>query len=190
VSFLSDLSGSGNFAQKLVQDFYESKTLDLTVNNLCRGNQIDPLDLKQNIAIKIFMGAKTFTPGTNFVAWAATICRNEFISLMRSASKRADINKAIPDYASTYGLASENLDINEGEIALQFEDIENIVKMMPDARLRESFTLVAIDGIPYDEAAKNLNLPLGSVKSSVFRARNSLKNHPIIRDAAKHCGIT
>jgi RNA polymerase sigma-70 factor (ECF subfamily) len=122
-------------------------------------------DLVQETLMKAWNHQDSFQPGTNIKAWLFTILRNEFFSQLRK--RRREVEDADGDYAGnllTPGSQESQLDMADLRIALQ---------QLPDDQ-REAVVLVGASGFSYQEVAQICQVPVGTVKSRVNRARNKL----------------
>jgi RNA polymerase sigma-70 factor (ECF subfamily) len=63
--------------------------------------------------------------------------------------------------------------------------LSRLLAELPD-EMREVLTLVAIDEIPYEEAAALLSVPVGTVRSRLSRARSTLRSR-LARDGIEIC---
>jgi len=125
-------------------------------------------DLVQDTLARGIEKLHTWQPGTNLRAWLFVIMRNSFISDIRK-------DKNAP---TAFGLADDNPALasrgdQEGRIA--FIDLRSAFGQLP-ADHREILALVAIEGLKYEEAAAVLNIPIGTVRSRVARARQALRD--------------
>ncbi len=129
---------------------------------------------------KAFKSLSQYTPEYAFSTWLFRIATNNCIDFIRK--KRAKIVSIDNIYTSADGeqigidIASETLDPEEKIIEKQK------IKMMREivSRLKPHYrTLIELryfDELSYEEIAQELNLPLGTVKAKLFRARDLLYN--------------
>ena len=104
--------------------------------------------------------------GTDLRAWPFTILHNRHISHARRTARQRDIvqlQKWKPGSA-----ASPNQIVR-----LELRDLERAIARLPEEQ-RSVILLVGLEGMRYDEVALVLNLPVGTVRSRVFRGRASL----------------
>jgi RNA polymerase sigma factor (sigma-70 family) len=127
-------------------------------------------DLLQETNLKVLTYRDKFAQDTNFKAWVYTIMRNTFINGYRrnvktkntfqSSNKEYVMNisqdKVYPSPESMYGLK---------EIHKKIDALDN------DFRI--PFTMF-VEGYKYKEIAKEMDLPLGTVKSRIFFTRKKL----------------
>lgn len=127
-------------------------------------------DLYQDTVLKVLTKGHLFKQGTNFKAWCATIMRNLFINAYRR-KKRANI---VLDHSdNNYYINSGKTVNNDGEWKVSYKELVKLVNSLPKT-LSVPF-IMRYRGYKYDEIAKALELPMGTVKSRIFLARRQLK---------------
>lgn len=138
----------------------------------------DAKDLVQETYLKAYRFIESFEKGTNARAWLFRILKNSFINEFRKKSKEPskvdyqevesfynsdDVNKPI-----TTDLRVETVrDLIGDEIATALSSL--------DVDFRMVIILCDLEGFKYDEMAKILDIPIGTVRSRLHRARNLLK---------------
>ncbi len=141
-------------------------------------NEADANDLVQETFMKAFRFINSFDSGTNAKAWLFKILKNGFINEYRK--KKKEPNKV--DYEDV--IAYQDTDEDNGGVVFDLrEDIFD--GMMGDEitvalnRLPIDFKTVIllcdIEGFTYEEIAKIIDIPIGTVRSRLHRARNMLK---------------
>lgn len=137
---------------------------------LTRSRQ-DAEDLVQETTLKAFRNIDKFTPGTNFKNWTATIMRNTFINNYRKMKTRRHINQSVEDLSNV--IENKNVINNSGEQNMRMEEL----KQMMDS-IRDIYSvpfMMFYQGYEYKEIAVQLNIPIGTVKSRIFLARQKMK---------------
>ena len=147
-------------------------------------------DATQEGFIKAFQNIDSFRGGS-FRAWLMRIVTNTVYDMLRK-SKRQPTQPLIPEDAngeeleSAFWLADPNASVQETIERQEFADeIYQILDELPEA-YRSVLTLIDICEMDYTEVALSLNIPLGTVKSRITRARlrmidkiNSKLNHMV-----------
>ncbi len=141
-------------------------------------------DLVQDTILKALRGWKSFRPGSNARAWLVTILRNQFINGWRKvkrAPQQVDV-EAVPEFVDR-----DNLD-PEGRFFADLVDDEVLAALdaLPDD-FRDVVVLSDLEGLPYAEVAEALDIPVGTVKSRLFRARRILQG--TLRRYAEETGV-
>ncbi len=124
-------------------------------------------DLVQATCVRALERAHQFEPGTRLHSWAYAIMVSIWRNQMRSERLRrptADL-----DEAALRGTDSRA----EVENSILASQVLSALQELPDA-LRETFSLVYIEGLTYREAAETLEIPLGTVMSRLASARKTL----------------
>jgi RNA polymerase sigma-70 factor (ECF subfamily) len=132
----------------------------------------DANDLYQDTMLKILANQDKFKLGTNFRAWSSTIMRNVFINAYR---KRKLTNTIFDSTDNNYYIDSGSHTVhNGGESEVTMKELMGVVGHLKE-ELSTPF-LMSYYGYKYDEIAGQLDLPLGTVKSRIFFARQELQS--------------
>lgn len=139
------------------------------------GNPADAEDLVQEAMLKAYRGWDSFTSGTNAKAWLLTILRNAFINEYRRRTRRpetVDLDTA----EAAAALPEESVGDPQAQFFDQIvdEEVLRAVDALPEV-FREAVVLSDIEGLDYQEIARVLDIPVGTVKSRLFRGRRMLK---------------
>lgn len=151
----------------------------------------DAEDLFQETLMKAYNNWESFESGTNFRAWTSRIMLNTHIN---NINRRRDTNdcdfsdreyenfvfRISGDFMSSYAENPEKIFFDkhiDGRI-------EEMFYALPDV-FRIPFSLFHFEGYLYEDIARMLNLPIGTVKSRIFRARRILKEM-ILAGAVRH----
>ncbi|MES2430031.1 MAG: RNA polymerase sigma factor [Bacteroidota bacterium] len=128
-------------------------------------------DLMQETLFKALNNKEKYNVGTNIKAWLYTIMRNIFINTYRSKIKRRNVGVQSSDYFLQDKVQS--VAINEIDGNLRTKDIYNAIHKLPEV-FKIPFVLY-FEGYKYNEIAKILNEPLGTIKSRIHFSRKLLK---------------
>lgn len=140
-------------------------------------SEADADDLVQETFLRAFKGWHTFTPGTDCRRWLFTICRNTFIRLnSRKRHKYEQLDGDLDARAAAPGYMDA---ANDGTVRLLDRidvrpAIEAAVETLPEPH-HSILVLVDLEGLSYEEAAEVLNIPLGTVRSRLYRARRHVQ---------------
>jgi RNA polymerase sigma-70 factor, ECF subfamily len=135
-------------------------------------NSDDANDLYQDTMVKILANQDKFSIGTNFRAWSSTIMRNVFINAYR---KRKLTNTIFDSTDNNYYIDSGSHSVfNNGENNVIMTELMKAIEELKE-ELSTPF-MMAFYGYKYDEIAEQLQLPLGTVKSRIFFARQELQS--------------
>jgi RNA polymerase sigma-70 factor, ECF subfamily len=149
----------------------EIEVLLRVANSLTR-NRADAEDLVQDTLIRAYRGIDGFD-GRHPRAWLLTILRNTHIN--RNRRRRPELLRD-PDVAVDRMAASAS---DERTDAIVDDEIDvEIVRALDtlDEPFRRVVELVDIDGLSYAEAAKVLDVPVGTIMSRLHRARARIRD--------------
>lgn len=139
--------------------------LTTTANYLCRFQKDEAEDLTQQTVTQALTHTSQYKPGTNIKGWLLTIMHNLFVNLYRK-QQRAEI-VLFEDWTPI----DRPVDIlGQKEF---FDDVKATMNRMPEEQVRPLWLYA--QGYKYEEIASMTGLPLGTVKSRIFIARQELK---------------
>jgi len=130
-------------------------------------NVDDADDLVQECLLKAVRNLQQWERGTNLRSWLFVILRNGFINDRRRVGRSPIASEAEIDYSRHGGQGNQ-------EARQELLEIQNAF-MKLSGEHREILALVAIEGFEYEEAASILDIPIGTVRSRLSRARIALK---------------
>jgi RNA polymerase sigma-70 factor (ECF subfamily) len=146
-------------------------------------------DLVQDTYLNAFRYWDTFIPGSNPRTWLFTICRNTFVRLRRKESAVAESDDgdidAMPSVVGHRSAVRDGLGALFDQIDVR-PAIDRAVAALSEPH-RIVLILVDVEGQSYDEAADTLGLPVGTVRSRLFRARRAVQGALVAH--AKDAGI-
>jgi RNA polymerase sigma-70 factor (ECF subfamily) len=147
-------------------------------------------DLVQETYLKAYRFIDKYDVGTNAKAWLFKIMKNAFINDYRKKSKqptKIDYNEVVnfldeerDDTLASYQDLREEMFEN-----LMGDEVTNAINSLP-VDSRTVILLCDIEGFSYEEIAKIIDVPVGTVRSRLHRSRNMLKKK--LQDYAKNLG--
>ncbi len=141
-------------------------------------NPSDAEDLTIEAFGKAFKSLHLYTPNYAFSTWLFRIATNnciDFIRKKKSAPSTIEQQQYDQDSPAA-NLQSDSLDPEEKLIKLQkIKHLQNIVSQLKP-QYRKLIELRFFKEYSYDEIANELNLPLGTVKAQLFRAKELMFN--------------
>lgn len=158
---------TAQFTQNLVgmQEYMRNFARTLTTD------EMDVEDLMQDTTLKALRSRHKFVTNVNFKGWVLTIMRNIFINNYHKLVR----SQAVVD--TTVDAYNVHLPSDGGELTpegtMDMKEINAAITSLSPV-LREPFTMF-ISGYKYNEIAEMLNIPLGTVKSRIFLARQDLQ---------------
>ena len=153
-------------------------------------NEEDANDLVQDTFFKAYRFIDSYERGTNAKAWLFKILKNSFINEYRRRTKRPHE----VDYEDFIAYQDADESVGVGSLDLRTEMFQNMmgdeitkaINLLP-ADFRTVILLCDVEEFSYEEIAKIVDIPVGTVRSRLHRARNMLKD--MLRDYAKTRGI-
>lgn len=128
-------------------------------------------DLVQDTTLKALDNHEKFVDDTNIGGWMMTIMRNIFINKYRKQVRENTILDTTEDLYHLNISQASGLETPEGAYASG--EISAILRSFP-AEYRKPFSM-QVAGYKYEEIARKLNMPLGTVKSHIFATRRKLR---------------
>src|SRR3979411_344967 len=135
------------------------------------GNPADADDLVQETMLKAYRSWDQYQKGTNAKGWLITILRNSFINEYRRRTRHPETVDV--DTIEPFAVFSDIQDDDpQGAFFDRIVDDEVLraIDQLPEA-FRETVVLSDVEGMSYQEIAGILEIPVGTVKSRLFRAR-------------------
>ena len=134
------------------------------------------LDVTQEVFIKVYNSLERYSSEYKFSTWLYRIAHNAAIDYIRRRSpNEQSIETENKDGAYQLQIESPNpTPEQERERSEWRTEIEAVVKCLPSV-YRELILLRHAQDLSYDEIAEITNLPLGTVKNRLFRAREMMR---------------
>jgi RNA polymerase sigma-70 factor, ECF subfamily len=155
-------------------------------------NEAEAEDLVQETFLRAYRHWDTFTPGTSARSWLFTICRNAFLRRREQQNRRresleSELDVAVEAIAAASVLEEIRLQDPERIFFDSFIDaeVEAAVRNLP-MEFRDTVILSDIEDMSYNEIAQVLDVPVGTVKSRLYRGRRLLAK--ALRDYATEMG--
>ncbi|MDA8107641.1 MAG: sigma-70 family RNA polymerase sigma factor [Betaproteobacteria bacterium] len=121
-------------------------------------------DLVQDTLERAWSRLHLFRPGSDLRAWLFTVMHNVHVNQVRAARAAEPIDEDMPELAQRAPQHD----------ALVVRDLERSLARLPIEQ-REVLLLVALEDLSYEEAARTLGIPIGTVMSRLARAREKLR---------------
>lgn len=130
-------------------------------------------DLEQEVYIKAWKNSDKYEERGNFKSWINTVAKNVAKDYLKSAGYRNSMNTTSDDY--TLECVKDNRVSSETKMIgaeRQSRIISAVDELKP--KFQEVIMLCEIEGYTYEEAAKKLKCPLGTIKSRIYNAKKEL----------------
>ncbi len=127
-------------------------------------NAEDAEDLVQETLTKAIAAAHTWQPGTELRPWLFRILHNAHVSGLRKARVRAEAAPDMPEPVAQ----------PDAMARIELAQVLEALQALPEAQ-RKPILLVALEEMSYAEAARSLDVPLGTFMSRLGRGRAALR---------------
>ena len=127
-------------------------------------NKEDSEDAVQNVFCKLYKMDKEKLPSDKEACWLYTLSKNEAISLYRRKNEDVDLD-------SIYEIEENNNEIDKSIDILEFNRLINSL----NEKEKQIISLKILSELSFDEIAKFLNEPVGTIKWRYYKSLHSLK---------------
>lgn len=156
-------------AFELVLDRYQEKVLRLAFSMM--RNEAQAQDAAQDAFVRIWKGLPGYNASAALSTWIYTIARNTCLTELKKRSTRPAVSLQEPDLEAVADRipALQSADPEPGRDM----DVEAMLSELPE-NYRRVITLFYLEQKSYADVAAMLGLPLGTVKTFLFRAKREL----------------
>lgn len=147
-------------------------------------------DVSQEVFIKVFRALPNFRGDSSFYTWIYRIAVNTSKNHLVAKSRRIQNTQVEYEDAESF-LTNEdfrNLDTpdavySRGELE---QTMSKAITQLPED-LKQAIVLREVDGLSYDEIAAQMDCPIGTVRSRIFRARDAIDQamRPLLSEETK-----
>jgi RNA polymerase sigma-70 factor (ECF subfamily) len=134
------------------------------------GNEADAQDLVQEVLVRVQRGLATYRPGS-MEGWLSRITTNAFLDEVRRRRRRP--TEPLPEEHRTQLAAPHDVESTVAATTLP-DEVQAALAALPDD-FRVAVVLCDVVGLPYEEIAAHLQIPVGTVRSRIHRGRTSLR---------------
>ena len=129
-------------------------------------SQIDPEDLLQDTIERALQRRHLYDANTGtLAAWAGTMMKNLFLGDMRAAS----VKRPHVEFTEQHVRPKQP----EAEVRLELRDARRAINSLPGGE-RIVFEEAVLKGKTWEQAAQDLRIPIGTIKSRLDRARKKV----------------
>jgi len=128
------------------------------------GDRASADDLVQDTLERAWAKLHLYRRGTDLRAWLFTVMHNVHVNKVRATRATDTLDDEMPELA---------LRPPQGD-ALVVRDLDRAIALLP-AEQRSVLLLVTLEDMSYDEVARTLGIPIGTVMSRLSRAREKLR---------------
>jgi RNA polymerase sigma-70 factor, ECF subfamily len=140
-------------------------------------SESDAEDLVQETYLRAFRSWHTFQPGSDARRWLFTICRNAFLRSRERARREVELEDGDEEALALVARHSEQRSDGSDRILAQIDlrpALANALDQLQEP-FRSTVILVDVEDQSYDAAAEILGVPIGTVRSRLFRGRRQLQ---------------
>ncbi len=140
-------------------------------------NEADADDLVQDTFLRAYRSWASYKPGTECRGWLFTICRNAFLRTRQRGEREVQTEDAEIEALAAAALHASALQGGLGDVfsrADLSDAIDRAISALPPA-FRDVVLLIDVNDQSYADAATTLDIPIGTVRSRLFRARRLLQ---------------
>ncbi len=163
-------------AYNLLVGKYQQKILRL-VSRFIR-DSMECEDITQEAFIKAYRALPDFRGDSAFYTWLYRIAVNTAKNHLVSTGRRPPAQDMDAEEASNSAAGVNFVDLNTPESELMNSELLAVIRRtiaeLPDT-LREAIVYREFDGMSYEEIAEVMECPIGTVRSRIFRARETLE---------------
>lgn len=152
-------------------------------------DESDADDLVQETYLKAYEAWDSYTPGTECRGWLFTICRHSFYRRRLREERQVPCDDPELEALAAVAVHASARQAGYADLFARFDlsdAIDRAIATLPEA-FRDVVLLVDVNDQSYEAAADTLELPLGTVRSRLFRARRLLQEALI--DHARDAGL-
>ncbi|MAF68845.1 MAG: RNA polymerase subunit sigma-24 [Micavibrio sp.] len=130
-------------------------------------NESNADDLLQATLLRALEKKELFNEGTNLFSWTSRIMYNMFVSNWRRKVKFES------QYDPEPYINAETTEASQ-DVKMELASVNEAMKELNDEH-KEIMIMVCVQGMPYQDVADELNIPIGTVRSRLSRARTQLQ---------------
>lgn len=142
-----------------------------TVAYRLTGDHPQAQDLSQEVLLRVRKGLETYLPGS-MTGWLSRITTNTFLDSTRRAKRRPEEPFADNPERVLAGDVGADEALERGDLPEHLQ--EALRSIRPD--FRGAVVLCDVLGFSYEEIARHLDVPIGTVRSRIHRGRSELRD--------------
>lgn len=165
------LHGAGEYSRafELLLERYQQKVFHLALSLLRDETQAE--DAAQDIFVRVWKGLPGYTGQASLSTWIYTISRNTCLTELAKRSARPTLSMHDPAFEHSLETIPD-FHTADRETGLTM-DVNWLLSQLPE-KYREVITLFYLEQKSYEEVSALLAMPLGTVKTFLFRAKREL----------------
>jgi RNA polymerase sigma-70 factor (ECF subfamily) len=140
-------------------------------------DESDADDVVQDTYLRAFRSWHTYLPGSDCRRWLFTICRNVFLRSRERARPTVELDASEIDAATAGSVFTTAVDEGLDDMFARLDlgpAISNALSKIPEP-FRATLIIVDVEDQSYESAAEILGVPIGTVRSRLFRGRRLMQ---------------
>jgi len=162
-------AGRYHTAFELLVERYSVKVFHLAYSMIRNETQAE--DVAQDVLLRVWKGLPGYHGAASLSTWIYTIARNTCITELTRRVRHAPVSLDAPELAEAID-SVPTLQSSGPESGLEM-DVRQMVSQLPE-KYRQVITLFYLEQKSYEEVAALLGVPLGTVKTFLYRAKKEL----------------
>jgi RNA polymerase sigma-70 factor, ECF subfamily len=153
-------------------------------------NEADADDIVQETFMRAYRSWHTFERGSDARRWLFTICRNAFLRTRERARHQVELEDGDVEAVASQIAEVTNARTADEQLLARLDlgpALAKALHQLPEP-FRSAVTLVDVEDQSYEAASDILHVPIGTVRSRLFRGRRLLQR--MLADYARDAGIT
>jgi RNA polymerase sigma-70 factor (ECF subfamily) len=152
-------------------------------------NAADAEDLVQETYLRAFRSWHTFQAGSDARRWLFTICRNAFLRSREKTRREVDMDDGDAEAVAAARLREEMRDDGSDRVLSRIDLAPALTRALDELNepFRSAVVLVDVEDQSYEAASEILGVPIGTVRSRLFRGRRQLQEK--LREYARDAGF-
>ncbi len=139
---------------------------------------VEALDVAQEAFIKAYRAIPNFRGDSAFYTWLYRIAINTAKNHLTARSRRPPAVDVDAMDATNYYDAAELKEFETPESSLATDELQMVIHQAIESLPEDTATAIKLrelDGMSYEEIAQVMDCPIGTVRSRIFRARESIE---------------
>lgn len=131
-------------------------------------NKSDADDLVQSTILRAIEKKHLFEPGSNLFSWTSKIMYNLFVSSYRRKTRFES------QYDPDIHIQNESVAASQ-DTHMEFQDVDRAMAALSEEH-KAVLMMICVNGMRYSEVSESLQIPVGTVRSRLSRARDALQD--------------
>jgi RNA polymerase sigma-70 factor (ECF subfamily) len=162
-------------AFELLVNRYQQKVANVIAKFIKDRHEIQ--DVAQEVFIKVFRALPNFRGDSSFYTWIYRIAVNTSKNHLVAKSRRIQNTQVEFEEAESFGTNEDHRSLDTPDAVYSRGELEQTmakaIAQLPED-LKTAIVLREVDGLSYEEIAAEMDCPIGTVRSRIFRARDAI----------------